>query len=245
MNIKQFLIDTYQIDLDTIIDKDDLWVNKNNTYTSDNCIVNELDASFYDSAQRVKKKYLDISEFIEYYNKTLEELNIITNPPPKSRDILLGTTEYLFPYVAYCVKYIENNCNTNCTDKDKENLPFIFYAPLLWSDDDNIKLIDCISAFYKAGKYNKIIIFLPKNKKTLYNQQGQPRITVKEICRLYKNIGNVDINVETDAEKHKIIINIPEPISSGGKAKKNKKTNKQKNKKTKKNKKAKRQTYRN
>jgi hypothetical protein len=237
MNIKDFLSNTYDINLDNIIDNNDLW-NTKEIYNSDNCIVNEIDASFYDTEQRVKKKYLNIPEFMEYYNKTMEELSQITNPPLKSRDILLGTTEYLFPYVAYCIKYIENNCNISCTDEDKEKLPFIFYAAKNWSEENNINTLDCISAFYTAGKYNKIIIFLPIDKSALYNPQGQPRITVKEIYRIYKNIGNVNITVETDVQKHKLIINIP-PLTLGGKNRKQKKTkkNKKKQKKTKKKKK--------
>lgn len=158
----------------------------------------DLDGSFYDGRFRVKNKYLQIKEFVPFYNMTLEELHKITHPPEKSRCVILGTTEFLFPYVAYCLKYIEQNENTPS--------PFIIYAPCEWNLMDNISMIDYISHFYKSKTY-KIIIFLPKdNNKWFTSDNLEPRITIMEMYRLFLNLGDIEINVEELDEKYKIVI---------------------------------------
>jgi len=160
----------------------------------------DLDGSFYDGRFRVKNKYLQIKEFLPFYNMTLEELHKITSPPEKTRCVILGTTEFLFPYVAYCLKFVEKN------QYIMEDTPFIIYAPCEWNLIDNISMIDYISNFYKSKTY-KIIIFLPKdNNKWFTADNLEPRITIMEMYRLFLNLGDININVEEDADKYKITI---------------------------------------
>jgi len=87
-----------------------------------------------------------------------------------------------------------------------EDTPFIIYAPCEWNLIDNISMIDYISNFYKSKTY-KIIIFLPKdNNKWFTADNLEPRITIMEMYRLFLNLGDININVEEDADKYKITI---------------------------------------
>ena len=158
----------------------------------------DLDGSFYDGHFRVKNKYLQIKEFVPFYNMSLEELHQITSPPEKSRCVILGTTEFLFPYVAYCLKFIEKN------DSKSMVIPFIIYAPCEWNLTDNISMIDYISNFYKSKMY-QIIIFLPKDNNKWFTA-SEPRITIMEMYRLLLNIGDIEIHVEEIEEKYKLTI---------------------------------------
>ncbi len=174
-------------------------VSNNNKWTTTAIDVKSVDlyGSLYDGNFRVKNKYLQIQEFVPYYKMSLEELHEITTPPEKSRCMILGTTEFLFPYIAYCLKFIEKN-------DDSAVLPFIIYAPSEWNLIDNISMIDYISNFYKS-KMHQIIIFLPKDNNKWFTA-SEPRITIMEMYRLFMNLGDIDIEVEEIEDKYKITI---------------------------------------
>jgi hypothetical protein len=159
----------------------------------------DLYGSLYDGNFRVKKKYLQIKEFIPFYNMSLEELHEITAPLEKSRCVILGTTEFLFPYIAYCLKFIEKY-------DQSLDIPFIIYAPCEWNLIDNITMIDYISNFYKSKMY-QIIIILPKdNNKWFTADNLEPRITIMEMYRLFLNLGDIEVHVEEIEDKYKITI---------------------------------------
>ena len=174
-------------------------VSNSNPWTTTSIDIKWVDlyGSLYDGNFRVKKKYLQIKEFIPFYNMSLEELHEITAPPEKSRCVILGTTEFLFPYIAYCLKFIEKH------DRSVD-IPFIIYAPCEWNLIDNISMIDYISNFYKSKMY-QIIIILPKDNNKWFTA-SEPRITIMEMYRLFLNLGDIDIDVEEIENKYKITI---------------------------------------
>ena len=155
ITIREFLGDPI---LD-IQDWKEKYKNKNERW---NCIEKEYDASLYDENQRVFKKYMEtVVGFNDWYDRSLQELEDIVKPPlvnknGNNRTIILGTTEYLSPYLAYCLNYIKENKNKN---KNKI-LPFIFFSLTEWTEEKNVQYIDCIS-YRKKGK---IITILPKNR---------------------------------------------------------------------------------
>jgi hypothetical protein len=181
--------------INTIISNNNKWIT---TAIDIKCV--DLYGSLYDGNFRVKKKYLQIKEFIPFYEMTLEELHMITSPPENSRCMILGTTEFLFPYIAYCLKFIEKH------DRSLD-IPFIIYAPSEWNLIDNISMIDYISNFYKS-KMHEIIIILPKdnNKWVTADNYLEPRITIMEMYRLFLNLGDIEIHVEEIEDKYKITI---------------------------------------
>jgi hypothetical protein len=174
-----------------------------------------FDSSFFDHKDRVKNKYLDIPGFREYYKMSLNELEELTLPSANSRTIILGTTEYLLPYVAYCLKFIEDN-KINIETGARTMLPFIIYAPIKWSMEDNLHTIDLMAYLYKH-KYMNIRIIVPEDRTKLFLPNGNPRVTFLELFRLYKNLGNLDISIRKNGSQ--IIGTIKHKID-GGKRKK-------------------------
>jgi hypothetical protein len=158
------------------------------------CNEYEFDSSFFDYKKRVETKYKEIDGFNIFYNMSLLELDAIVNPPISgSRRVILGTTEYLLPYVAYCLKFIIEN-DVDVESGNRINLPFIFFAPSEWKEDENINFIDCLSYYYKKKKY-AIHLLISKNKKTWLTRDGSPRVTICELMRLRKNLGNISIKI--------------------------------------------------
>lgn len=154
-----------------------------------------FDSSFFDNHNRVKNKYLAINGFQQFYDMSLEELAAITNPPLKSRTAVLATTEFLLPYVAYILKYIESE-PINIETGTRHLLPFIIYAPTEWSMKDNLHTIDLMAYLYKIGHLANIRLIVPINRANLFTPDGKPRVTLQEFYRLYKNLGNVDLSVK-------------------------------------------------
>jgi hypothetical protein len=150
--------------------------------------------------------------FNDWYRKSLQELEDIVEPPVvnkrvNNRTIILGTTEYLSPYLAYCVKYIKENTN--------KILPFIFFSLTEWTEEKNVQYIDCIS-YRKKGK---IITILPQNREEwhpIIYRDGNPtterdttkyRITILELVRIYQNWG-LDFPITKEEDDVKITITI-------------------------------------
>ena len=189
-----------------------IWLNKS-TVDFLKCTEYEFDSSFFNGINRVFNKYNSIPGF-EIYNKmSLKQLTPIVKPT-STRTIILGTTEYLLPYVAYCVKFIaERGIDREMVDR---HLPFIFYAPNEWTMMGNINFIDCISNYYKQKKY-PITVVLPKDKTKWVGPEGQPRVAILELFRFVSNVGdNITINIDnsnSNDEYYKISIN----SLSGGK----------------------------
>jgi len=97
--------------------------------------------------------------FNEFFEMSLDDLSRIVKPPSNGkRTVILETTEYLFPYVAYCLKFIKEHM-LDIETGNRNSLPFIFFAPAIWSENENINFIDCISYYYKQKKYNQYINF--------------------------------------------------------------------------------------
>lgn len=231
-NLKDF------IDYDLVLDKiqstsNSIWLNKP-LFDFSNCNEYHFDGSFFNGKDRVLNKYKAIPGFDKYNAMSLEQLTQIVQPT-STRTIILGTTEYLFPYVAYCLKFIAEH-GMDIETGDRPALPFIFYAAPEWTMVGNINFIDCVSEYYKQKKY-PITVFLPKNQTKWIDLAGQPRVTILELFRLAKNVGyTIPINIDdSNEEYHKINIVVP----SGGK-KRTKRTKKSKmSKKSKKSKKSK------
>jgi hypothetical protein len=153
---------------------------------------------------------------------SLEELSAILNPPTGGiRRVILGTTEYLLPYVAYCLHFI--NKHKLDIESGQISLPFIFFAPAEWSLTANINFIDCLCHYYASNKYT-INVFLSKDKEYWFTPEGQPRITIYELIRLYTNLGDIRVIVEDDTyhpNVYKVIIN---NTLAGGRKKSKRKT---------------------
>lgn len=140
----------------------------------------------------------------------IQDLSKIVNPPTESRTVILGSTEYLSPYVAYCLKFISEN-RLDIESGNRDVLPFIFFAPIQWSENENINFIDCLSYYYKnTDKLSTIHILISKNKTSWLTPGRQPRITILELMRLYNNLGNIEIRIEDDTfnpNTYRVIIN--------------------------------------
>lgn len=156
-----------------------------------------LDNSFFDNHDRVKKKYLAIPDFHLFYEMDLNELSEITNPSLHSRTAVLATTELLLPYIAYTIKYIENN-EINIEKGMRQALPFLIYAPSKWSLKDNMHAVDIMSYLFKEMHLTNIRLILPTDKRRLFTPDGKPRTTLQELYRLYKNLGDVHVSVKKD-----------------------------------------------
>lgn len=203
------------------------------------CKEYDFDASFFDNKQRVENKYKSIPEFDQFYRMSLEELSAILDPPTNGvRRVILGTTEHLFPYVAYCLHFI--NKHRVGIESGQIALPFIFFAPAEWSLTANIDFIDCLSHYYASNKYT-INVFLSKDKTSWLTPEGQPRIAIYELIRLYTNLGDIRVIVENDTyhpNVYKVIIN--NTLGGGRKKYKRKSRRKYKNKRKRSYKKSKR-----
>ena len=227
-NLKDF------IDYDAVHDKiqstsNNIWLNKP-IFDFSECNEYEFDSSFFNGRDRVFNKYKSIPGFERYNTMSLEQLTSIVQPT-STRTIILGTTEYLFPYVAYCLKFI-NEHKMDIETGDRPTLPFIFYASIEWTMTGNINFIDCVSEYYKQKKY-PITVFLPKDQTKWIDPKGQPRVTILELFRLVSNVRhNIPIKIDdSNEEYYKISINSP----SGGKkrnkiSKRYKRSNSNKNK---------------
>jgi hypothetical protein len=206
-SISDFIYSAYDIKLDKIEQEyaSNEWVTTKLKDDNETCIEDKYDKSFRDSAKRVEKKYKEMKtpySFIDYFESlTLEKSNNDLKKyieDPNRRVPILGTTEFLFPFVA--------NCILNANDPNKKSLPFIVYAPLEWSNDDNINTVDCFGKGIKCGLYHKIIILLPLDQSTIVTKDNIPRITIFEIYRLYLVLGDFDVKVEKDKEKYTLTI---------------------------------------
>ena len=203
--ISEFIKKAYDINLNDIeqAHSNNEWVNKEVKHGDETCIEDNYDKSFRDDAKRVENKYKGMQipySFTNYFNsltldKSNSELSSKYIEDPSKRVPILGTTEFLFPFVANCI------LNAN----DSKPLPFIVYAPLEWSDSDNINTVDCFGKGIKSGLYHKIIILLPLDKSTIFNGT-KPRITLFEIYRLYKVLRDFEVIVEQDTEKYTLTI---------------------------------------
>jgi len=201
MKIPDFLGD----DIMNLIDSNSIWLS-HPSLEEDKCNIDDFDASFFDAQNRVEKKYNAIPEYEKYDKMSLIELTKLLNPPRKGRIIILGTTEYLFPYVAYCIKFIKEN-NLSIENGNRSKLPFIFFALLEWTEEKNIDYIDCLSHYYKH-KDITIHVFISKDKNKWVNQTTNiPRITIYELIRFYNKTGNIDISVYSkEPDMYKLII---------------------------------------
>lgn len=191
------------------IEKDEnLWFARPITIYHE-CNESTFDKSFYDGDDRVQKKYMSIPEFNECNSRTLDELRIMTEPPSSdsNRQVILGTTEFLCCYVAYCVKYIQEN--------EGSKLPFVFFAPSIWTIEANIEFIDCSVHFAKQNTFNnEIIMLLPRDKKKWITPTGEPRVTIMELFRIFKILGDVKISIKGMGTMNKVIISVNQ--SGGG-----------------------------
>jgi hypothetical protein len=205
-----------------------IWINKS-IFDFSECNEYEFDSSFFNGRDRVFNKYESIKGFETYNTMSLDQLTSIVQPT-STRTIILGTTEYLLPYVVYCVKFITKH-GIDIETGDRPTLPFIFYAPNEWTMKGNINFIDCISNYYKQKKY-PITVFLPKDR-TKWVANDQPRVTILELFRLVSNVrDNIPIKIDdSNSEYYKISIS----SLSGGKkrnkiSKRYKRSNSNKNK---------------
>jgi hypothetical protein len=198
------------------------------------CNVYDFDASFFDGENRVEKKYKTIAGFDAFDKMSLEELDNIVNPPiDGSRTIILGTTEYLLPYVAYCLKFIDHN-KIDAESGNRATLPFIFFSLPVYTEVDNIKFIDCVSHYYETKKYI-IRLVISKDKKNWLTLAGKPRVTIYEMMRLLKNLGDIEVTIDdSDTNVYKVTF---ENKSSGGRKNKRKTICKQSKRRKRKNKK--------
>jgi hypothetical protein len=171
-----------------------------------------FDNSFFDNHDRVKKKYLSIPDFQQFYKMSLEELATITNPSLYTRTAVLATTEFLLPYVAYTLKYIEKEA-INLEMGKRHTLPFIIYAPSEWNLIDNIQTIDLMSSLYKNRQISHIRLIIPTDRAKLFTSNGKPRVTLQELYRLYKNLGDVDLAVKINGLK--LIATFKQKIDGG------------------------------
>ena len=219
MNIPDFIGE----DIMQLVASDNNWVTRP-LLDKKKCNEYEFDASFFDDRDRVKNKYMkEVAGFMDFYSMSLQDLSKIVNPPTESRTVILGSTEYLSPYVAYCLKFISEN-RLDIESGNRGVLPFIFFAPIQWSENENINFIDCLSYYYKnTDKLSTIHILISKNKTSWLTPGRQPRITILELMRLYNNLGNIEIRIEDDTfnpNTYKVVItnNI---LGNGQKMKKN------------------------
>ena len=180
------------------------------------CNVYDFDASFFDGENRVEKKYKTIDGFDAFDKMSLEELDNIVKPPTDgSRTIILGTTEYLLPYVAYCLKFINRN-KIHTASGNRDALPFIFFSLPVYTEVDNIKFIDCVSHYYETKKYI-INLVISKDKKNWLTPAGKPRVTIYEMMRLLKNLGDIEVTIDdSDTNVYKVTF---ENKSTGGRKK--------------------------
>jgi len=183
------------------------------------CNVYDFDASFFDGENRVEKKYNTIDGFDAFDKMSLEELDNIVKPPTDgSRTIILGTTEYLLPYVAYCLKFINRN-KIHTASGNRDALPFIFFSLPVYTEVDNIKFIDCVSHYYETKKYI-INLVISKDKKNWLTPAGKPRVTIYEMMRLLKNLGDIEVTIDdSDTNVYKVTF---ENKSTGGRKNKRK-----------------------
>jgi len=150
------------------------------------CVFSEFDMSFFNGKHRVFNKYKEIAGFSKYDSMSPDDLAKMTQAPATGRDAILGMTEFLLPYVAYISKRVGAG-NINAPTK----LPFMFYAPKEWSDKGNRHFIDCLATEFltPSGNFNRLVIFLPADKSKWLTPSGLPRVTIKELWRLEKQIG--------------------------------------------------------
>jgi hypothetical protein len=211
-------------DIINSIDENNIWLKHANKVSE--CYETKFDASFYDDEKRVEKKYKNIDGFNSYYEMSLDQLDKMLDPPNDgSRIFILGTTEYLLPYAAYCLKFIDKYKE----EQEKKPVPFIFFALLEWTEIENIEYMDCVSNYFKNKNY-EIRIVIPQDRTKWRTLNRDIRITIYELIRLNKNLGNIPIEIYIDdSEVYKIVI---KPKRDGGKLSKSRKR-KNKNKKSK------------
>jgi hypothetical protein len=208
MNIQSFFLKYLKVDLMTDLGTmDNVWITTK-IGAFDSCIETDYDASFYDIAKRVENKYNsmpDYKAYVETENK--ENLDAYKDLASNKRVPVLGTTEYLFPFVHYSLKSANDSTQN-------EILPFIIYAPLEWSHEDNIKTVDCFGNGFKNGTYNKLVIFLPKDTNKWIDSAENWRVTIFEMYRLHKILGNETMHVD-DTDKDKFILRFSRSVGGG------------------------------
>lgn len=204
-NIREFIGE----DIISLIEPDSIWLTTPKPDFSE-CTEYVFDGSLFDYTERAPNKYKkEVAGFDEFSKMTLEQLSEIVKPPSDGkRTIILGTTEYLSPYIAYCMKFIEKH-EIDIESGKRPLLPFIFIALDYWNEERNINVIDCISYYYRHNKY-RINILISKDRTKWLTKDGKPRITILEMLRLNNNIiGEVPIEITDDdyfPNTYKIII---------------------------------------
>ncbi len=164
-----------------------------------------LDSSFYDFKDRVKMDYIQNPEFKHFYDMTLDELAAITKPSPDYRTAILGYSSYLHPYMAYSIKFVESN-KINIETGERDILPFIIYAPVEWNIEDNLHTIDLLTSLFKEHKLRKIVMIVPTDKSKWFKPNGEMRVIVRELYRLYKNMGDIDVNILDEGDASRLVI---------------------------------------
>jgi len=202
------------------------------------CNFTEFDSSFFDLLYRVFYKYIIIPQYAKYEAMDLEELTALINPPASGRNVILGMTEFLFPYIAYILRRVKrptNTANRKNAVIDPNNLPFLFYAPSAWSDRGNCHFIDCLAKEFHSGKFNKFIILMPADPSKWVTPSGAPRVTLKELWRLQQQVGDpipIDIKQMEQDEQQMLYITVNLPRKHGGRRSSSKKHRHRRTKRT-------------
>jgi hypothetical protein len=235
--ISKFLLDTYNLNISDVNNEyaDNEWVK--DPAGDDECIEDTYDKSFRDVKKRVQDKYENTDFYKKFMNLSYEDS--LKNVEPymdnnsTKRIPVLGVTEHLGPFVSNSISH-SNKSNK----KSNKPTPFIVYAPLIWSDDDNIHVVRCFATGLKTKIYDKIIILLPLIRDQMFNKE-KPRITIFEIYQMYKILGDFLVEVDEDHEKYTLTVlasqfNGGKKIFRRGNSRKNKNIKKRKAGKTRK-----------
>jgi hypothetical protein len=157
----------------------------------------DITTEFYNGYSRVFTKYNNLfpDKYKTYLDMKEDELKKLIPffPDSTCKEAIFGCGEDICLYIAYNNKMFNEN----------KNMPFLLFAPSVWSEQTNEFFTECASKKILNNCNNNyfIRILLPKDYIRLFNKEtGNPRITLYEICKIseiYKKLNNIDIKVQS------------------------------------------------
>jgi hypothetical protein len=144
---------------------------------------------FFDGHERVFAKYKSIflEKYTEYMDTDIIQLmNKVPFPPNKKcKQVVIGAGEDIILYIA-----INNKCRMLRYPE-----PFTLFMPPQWDADTNLLFTQCAVSHQlnNCATDYFIRILLPKNTSRLLDKTGAARISLLEICTIFKYVQDMQL----------------------------------------------------
>ena len=140
------------------------------------------DADFFLGKERVFNKYRSLfpDKYKEYIESSYSRLkqSVPMFPSKNCNQIVFGTGEDIVLYIAINNKYLDAGYEA----------PFTLFMPKVWNTETNLLFTQC-AIKHKINTCDNsffIRILLPKKYNRLLDKDGNARVTLLEICTIYK-----------------------------------------------------------